>query len=53
MSVYKIIEKDDKMLREHSKPVPKITSNVLKLINNMLETMYKAEGVGAGHQGNP
>lgn len=38
MAVYKIIEKDDKLLREHAKPVPKITSNVIKLINNMLET---------------
>ena len=46
MAVYKIIEKDDKLLREHAKPVPKITSNVIKLINNMLETMYKSDGVG-------
>lgn len=46
MSIYKIIEKDDAMLRKRSKEVPKITPNVLKLIDNMLETMYEANGVG-------
>lgn len=46
MAIYKIIEKDDELLRQQSKLVPKINSNVIKLINNMLETMYKAGGVG-------
>ena len=46
MAIYKIIEKDDELLRQQSKLVPKINSNVIKLLNNMLETMYKAGGVG-------
>lgn len=46
MGVYNIVEKEDELLRERSKNVPKITTNVLKLLDNMLETMYKSNGVG-------
>ncbi|MDD4169068.1 MAG: peptide deformylase [Desulfotomaculaceae bacterium] len=46
MAVYKIIEVGNKILREHAKPVPKITPNILKLLDNMAETMYSAKGVG-------
>ncbi|WP_159887068.1 peptide deformylase [Paenibacillus puerhi] len=43
----KIIVKDpDPVLREKSKPVPKITRNIWKLLDDMVDTMYDAEGVG-------
>ncbi|MDD3652957.1 MAG: peptide deformylase [Desulfotomaculaceae bacterium] len=46
MAVYKIIELGNRILRERAKPVPKITPNILKLVDNMAETMYGAKGVG-------
>ncbi|WP_028550354.1 MULTISPECIES: peptide deformylase [unclassified Paenibacillus] len=43
----KIIVKDpDPVLREMCKPVTKINSNIHKLLNDMADTMYDAEGVG-------
>ena len=43
----KIIVKDpDPVLREMCKPVAKINSNIHKLLNDMADTMYDAEGVG-------
>ncbi|SDD98489.1 peptide deformylase [Paenibacillus sp. UNCCL117] len=43
----KIIVKDpDPVLREVCKPVPKITPNIVKLLDDMADTMYDAEGVG-------
>lgn len=46
MSVYRIVEMGDSVLREKSRPVPKITPNVIKLLDNMADTMYDAQGVG-------
>lgn len=46
MAVYRIVEMGDPVLREKARPVPKITPNVIKLLENMAETMYDAEGVG-------
>ncbi|NLT94996.1 MAG: peptide deformylase [Clostridia bacterium] len=46
MAIYNIIKKEDPILREKSKVVNKITPNIIKLINNMAETMYDANGVG-------
>lgn len=46
MSVYKIVEMGDPILREKAKNVPKITPNILKLLDNMADTMYAADGVG-------
>ena len=46
MSVYKIVEIGDPVLREKAKNVPKITPNILKLLDNMADTMYAADGVG-------
>lgn len=46
MAIYNIVKKGDSLLREKSKKVEKITPNILKLINNMVETMYDAKGVG-------
>ncbi len=46
MSIYNIVTKEDKLLRKICKPVPEITPNVRKLLDNMLETMYNSNGVG-------
>lgn len=46
MSVYQIVEIGSEVLREKSVEVKQITPNIVKLIENMLETMYEAEGVG-------
>ena len=46
MSIYNIVTKEDKLLRKVCKPVPEITPNVKKLLDNMLETMYESNGVG-------
>ena len=37
---------DEKTLRQVSKPVARIDSNVKKLWDDMLETMYDAPGIG-------
>ncbi|MEW6623196.1 MAG: peptide deformylase [Bacillota bacterium] len=46
MAVYQIIKVGDSILREKAKPVNKINSNILKLLDNMADTMYDAPGVG-------
>ena len=46
MGVYNVVTKEDKILRQICKPVPEVTPNVQKLLNNMLETMYATNGVG-------
>lgn len=46
MSVYNIVTKEDKLLRKTCAAVPEITPNVKKMMDRMLETMYKANGVG-------
>ncbi len=46
LALYKIVELGDKILKEKARPVPKITPNILKLLNNMSETMYKNGGAG-------
>lgn len=46
MSVYKVVEHGDEVLREKAKEVPKITANIHKLLDNMRDTMYASKGVG-------
>lgn len=46
MAIYRIVESGDPVLREKARPVPKITPNVIKLLENMADTMYDAQGVG-------
>lgn len=46
MAVYQIVKKGDEVLRQKAKPVPEITPNILKLLDNMKDTMYEANGVG-------
>ncbi len=51
MSILKIIEYGNPILREKSKEVLKISKKIKTLVNDMLDTMYSANGVGlAGPQ---
>jgi len=45
-AVYQIVKMGDPVLREQAKKVPKITPNILKLLDNMYDTLRDAEGVG-------
>ncbi|GAA3407058.1 peptide deformylase [Paenibacillus hodogayensis] len=46
MAIRIIVKEPDSVLREVAKPVPKITPNIHKLLDDMADTMYDAEGVG-------
>ncbi len=46
MSILKIIEYKNPILREKSKEVSKVSKKIKNLIADMLETMYQAQGVG-------
>ncbi len=46
MALLPIITKENELLREVSKPVDRVTKKRKKLIKDMLETMYQADGIG-------
>lgn len=46
MAIRIIVKNPDPVLREKAKPVPKITPNIHKLLDDMADTMYEAQGVG-------
>jgi len=46
VAVYRIINIGEDILREKAKEVKSVTPNIHKLLDNMAETMYDAEGVG-------
>ncbi len=46
MAIRIIVKDPDSVLREIAKPVPKVTSNIQKLMRDMADTMYDAGGVG-------
>jgi peptide deformylase len=46
MAVYQIVKIGEDILREKAIEVKKITPNIIKLLDNMAETMYEAKGVG-------
>lgn len=46
MSILKIIEYGNPILREPSKEVSKVSKKIKTLVSDLLETMYKANGVG-------
>ena len=46
MSVKTILTEPNKILRQVSKPVDHVGSDEKKLMNDMLETMYSANGIG-------
>ena len=46
MSVKKILTEPNKILRQVSQPVDKVSKNDQLLMNDMLDTMYAANGIG-------
>ncbi len=46
MSVYKIVTVPDPILRQKAQKVEKINDGVLRVLDNMRDTMYAADGVG-------
>jgi peptide deformylase len=46
MAIRIIVKDPDPVLREIAKPVPKVTPNIQKLLGDLADTMYDAEGVG-------
>jgi peptide deformylase len=46
MAIRMIVQDPDPILREKSKPVTKFNANLHKLLDDMAETMYDANGVG-------
>lgn len=46
MAVYRILEIGDPTLREKSQEVTKFNDSLAKLLTNMADTMYDADGVG-------
>ncbi len=46
MAIRKIREEGDEILKKKSRPVDEVNEKIQELIDDMLETMYKANGVG-------
>ncbi len=46
MSILTILEFPDKRLRTVARPVEKVDDKIRQLVDDMLETMYEAKGVG-------
>lgn len=46
MAILKIVNEDDPILRKISRKVEKITPRINNLIDDMIETLHKAEGAG-------
>ena len=46
MTIREILTEPNKLLRQVSKPVDKVTKEEQILMDDMLETMYKANGIG-------
>ena len=46
MTVKEILIEPNKFLRQISKPVEKVTKDEQKLMDDMLDTMYAANGIG-------
>lgn len=46
MARYNVVHEGDPVLRRISRPIKEVNSNIVKLMNNMAETMYYNHGVG-------
>ncbi|NMB45856.1 MAG: peptide deformylase [Firmicutes bacterium] len=46
MAILEIVKEGDPVLRQQAEPVTQVTKRIRKLIKDMLETMYSADGVG-------
>lgn len=46
MAILKILTKEDELLRKKSRPVDEITPRILRLLDDMADTLHKANGAG-------
>lgn len=46
MAILKIVTKEDPILRKTSRPVEEITPRILRLLDDMADTLHKADGAG-------
>lgn len=46
MAILKIVTKEDPILRKVSRPVDEITPRILRLLDDMKDTLHKANGAG-------
>ncbi len=46
MAILKIITKEDELLRKKSRPVDEITPRIIRLLDDMKDTLHKANGAG-------
>lgn len=46
MAILEIVKEPDPVLRRKAEPVTQVTKRIRRLIKDMLETMYSADGVG-------
>ena len=46
MSVYKIVEIGAEILREKAREVKEVNPTIIKLLDNMIDTLHAADGVG-------
>ena len=46
MAVYKVVLMGDPVLREKAKPVKEINDSIIRLLDNMRDTLHEYEGVG-------
>ena len=46
MTVRKILTEPNPFLRQKSKPVEKVDDSIREIMDDMLETMYQAPGIG-------
>ena len=46
MAILKIVTKEDPILRKKSRPVDEITPRILRLLDDMKDTLHKASGAG-------
>ncbi|MBC2721217.1 peptide deformylase [Desulfosporosinus sp.] len=46
MAVYQIVEIGADVLREKAKEVKEVNSSIIKLLDNMIDTLHDAQGVG-------
>ncbi|MEI7884685.1 MAG: peptide deformylase [Clostridia bacterium] len=46
MAVYTIVKIGDEVLKQVAKPVEKIDERIFRLLDNLTDTMYEADGVG-------
>lgn len=46
MAIYQIVKKGDEVLRQKAKPVKEVNDSIRRLLDNMKDTMYDANGAG-------